>query len=266
MSKLHAIANTFGFALALTLPTLPIPAWADTLTYFGDGVDSEDVSDLLSTVGIENNFATETTAESFLVPGTTGTTELTFTFVVDLGAYQFNFGFFPLASVAGIDPITQKQDWATAALSAATPVFDDLSQDPVVSSSFTLNAGSELGFFLIPDNTITNFLANPSAFFPSQTADSAFRSPLFSVSDANPGEFDQLLSFVSNGITLFTFEDLTRAGDSDLSFTDLSFTVDAELAPVVQPVPEPDSFIGLLGLSLILIAGWGRAARKRIQG
>jgi hypothetical protein len=62
----------------------------------------------------------------------------------------------------------------------------------------------------------------------------------FSVSDANPGEFDQLLSFVGNGVTLFTFEDLTRiaGGGSDDDFEDIAFTIDAELNPVVNDPPD----------------------------
>ena len=66
-----------------------------------------------------------------------------------------------------------------------------------------------------------------------------FRAPLFSQTVGNPGELDQMLSFASEDLTLFAFEDLTRtllAGGgiplqpgSDDEFTDLVITIDTAL-------------------------------------
>ena len=114
-----------------------------------------------------------------------------------------------------------------------------------MTASFPVLAGTELGFFIVPNDTFANFLSAPATYYdpPANTGDDIFankRSPLFSVADANPGEFDQLLSFIGNGVTLFTFEDLTRnpGGNTDNSFTDLAFTIDAELEPVVNDPPD----------------------------
>ncbi|WP_169976021.1 DUF4114 domain-containing protein [Tautonia rosea] len=236
---------------------------ADIVTQFGpSGLNSGNVSNLLNQVGIgSTNSASETTALTFEVPGAPGSnTNLTFTFVANTGAFLYTFGFFD-ASVPTANPVTEKQLWATQALSSAVQVFDDRVDNPIVSRSFTVAAGTTLGFFLIPNNTLANFQANPGAFYPSQTSDNLLRSPLFSITDANPGELDQMLSFVGNGVTLFTFEDLTRTGSSDQDFVDLAFTIDAELIPSV--VPEPTTIVnGLFGIALIM-AGWTRFGRRR---
>jgi hypothetical protein len=234
------------------------PARGDTITHFGDGVGS-DVPTLLDLVGIgSGNAGSETTASSFIVPGILGTdTLLTFTFERDTGGFLFDFGFYPIAAVAA-NPVTQKQDYAEQAIGAATSVFNDAFDNPGATTAVTVGAGTELGFFIVPNNTVGNFLASPGSFYPSQVANALLRSPLFSVSDANPGELDQMLSFVGNGVTLFTFEDLTRTDVSDQDFTDVAFTIDAELRPVVPPNGVPDGgstlgilLAGLLGLSLV---------------
>ena len=227
-------------------------ASADTVTHFGDGVGS-DVPALLDQVGIgSGNVGSETTATAFIVPGSPSTTtDLTFTFERDTGGFLFNFGFFDLSTVTA-DPILEKQLWAEQALSGATEAFDDIVDNVGVTKTVSVPAGTVLGFYLIPDNTLANFLSNPSAFFPSQTAHDELRSPLFSVSDANPGELDQMLSFIGNGVTLFTFEDLTRTGTSDQDFTDLAFTIDAELTP--QGMPAVSEW-GMVILALSLLVG-----------
>ena len=77
-------------------------------------------------------------------------------------------------------------------------------------------------------------------------------SPLFSVSNANDGQFDQLQSFADNANTLFGWEDITRTGNgklgaSDNDFEDLVFSVDAILPiPVdvdidIKPGSDPSS-------------------------
>ncbi len=69
-----------------------------------------------------------------------------------------------------------------------------------------------------------------------------------------------MLSFIGNGSTLFTFEDLTRTGESDQDFTDIAFVIDAELE--TRSTPEPTMTLAWL------IAGTigGNWLRKRQQG
>ncbi|MBX3744818.1 MAG: DUF4114 domain-containing protein [Verrucomicrobiae bacterium] len=241
-----------------------VPALANTVTHFGDGVGS-DVPNLLNQVGIgAGNAASETTANSFIVPGAAGTdTTLTFTFMRDTGAFLFDFGMYPIGSVVA-DPVSQKQLYAEQAIGAGVSIFNDAVDNPGATRTVVVPGGTELGFFIVPDNSVGAFLANPSLFYPSQTVISSLRAPLFSVSDANPGELDQMLSFVANGVTLFTFEDLTRTGLSDEDFTDIAFTIDAELRPVIPPpptgVPDGGSVLALLAAGLM---GVGLIRRSR---
>lgn len=119
-------------------------------------------------------------------------------------------------------------------------------------ASFQIPPGTELGFFIVPNNTVTTFLSSPGDFYPPATSPDALCAPHFSNENANPGEFDQFLSFVGDGITHFTFEDLTRIGESDEDFTDMAFTIDAELRPVDPggEIPEPGrAVLGLAGLA-----------------
>jgi hypothetical protein len=227
----------------LLVLALPASSFADTLTQFGDGPFGTVEANLLIPLGL-NSAAFETVAETFSVPGVSGTTDLTFTFQLDFGGFLFTFGFYPVSAVTA-DPITDKVTHAVQAVSAGTVVFVDSTDNPgAMSGPFSLTPGTELGFFLIPNDTVANFLADPQSYYdPPANTGGIFankRSPLFSISDANPGEFDQLLSFVGNGITLFTWEDLTRipGGNTDNSFTDLAFTIDAELNPVVNRPPD----------------------------
>jgi len=210
---------------ALMINSYP-PAFADTVTHFVDGFGS-DVPSLLDDVGIgAANAGSETTAEIFMVPGA-GMMLVTVTFDLerDTGGFDFNFGYYDPADGAGLDPATQKQQYATAVLASAVEVFDDIVDNPGATASFMIESGTDLGFYLVPDNLLTAFNAAPGDFYPSSTSPDSLRAPLFSQSDANPGEFDQMLSFIDMGVTLFTFEDLTRTGFSDQDFTDLAFVL-----------------------------------------
>jgi len=219
----------------LLISGLVLPAYADTITHFPTNLFA-DVTTLLGLLGIPNNISSETTADEFMVPGVSGTVDLTFTFERDTGTFIFSFGFCDSSTVTGIDPITQKQAWATACLGPATEVFDDTGVNPGATSMHTVSAGTELIFYAIPNNDLSVFNANPGNFYPSQTANNALRAPLFSVSNANPGQFDQMLSFIGGGVTLFTFEDLTRTGQSDQDFTDIAFSIDSELMPMSRMI------------------------------
>ncbi len=215
---------------------------ADIRTHFGDGVGADVIPTLLDRVGIgRTNSASENTGTIFDVPGTPGSdVNVRFQFESDTGTFLFSFGFFRLSGVTA-DPVTNRNDWVSQALapSNAVLVFDDRTVDPITrSSTFTLTSGDRLGFFLIPNNTLaafqadpTGFLLNPDGLGNSNDLFDPFRAPLFSVSDANPRRFDQMLSFAANGVTMFAFEDLVRTGFTDEQFNDLIFTIDTEIVP-----------------------------------
>jgi hypothetical protein len=239
------------FALALVAFAAGA-ASADVRTFFGNGVGTPVVPQQLDLVGIgSGNAASENAATSFLVPGgPSDNVDLSFTFRWDTGSFEFAFGFANVSGI-GFNPVTQRAQWAAEALSPsrATLVFDDRNVDPVVTSpSFSISGGQDLVFFIVPDNTLANFRADPAAFYTDSTGlgggDSALRSPLFSFTDANPGQFDQMLSFAANGVTMFAFEDLARTGSSDESFADLIFTVNAEIVPA----PGAAALLGLAGV------------------
>ena len=227
------------------------------------------VSNLLDNEGI--SASGETTVESFFVPGS-GDADLTFELTFRSCAFQRTFGFFDFSSITA-DPIADKQTWATQALTGATVVFDDRIDPEGATSTHTVSSGSELGFFILPNNVLQDFLDDPAEFYPPNFG----RSPLFSASNANPGEFDQMLSFIGGGKTLFTFEDLTRTGGSDQNFVDLAFSLDVELAsvrpgdppampdPEPNPMPEPDPVVPEpSGLSLAMLGGlMGLLSRRR---
>ena len=225
-------------------------------------INSEDIYSILDSLTI-NSADNENVATSFLVPGDTGSTDLTFTQIQDGGFFEFSFGLFPVSSVAGINPITNTQSYATAAIEAATEIFDDRTSEPGSTATISYPSEVEIGFYLIPNNTRNSFLANPAAFYEDTRGlgfgNDSLRSPLFSNNSANPRTFDQFLSFGSNSaeVTLFTWEDLARTEGSDNSFTDLAFSVDTYLEPVI---PEPTSILGslLLGSGLI----WRKSKNK----
>jgi hypothetical protein len=205
------------------------------------------VSELLNSAGIgASNTGAETTETAFVVPGS-GPVDLTFKVERDGGSFLYEFGYFDPSRVTA-DPVSATRDYAVQALSGATSVFDDRTADPGATRTLRVQGGQTLGFFIVPNNTIANFLADPDDFYPPTFQFNGFRAPLFSNSDANPGQFDQLLSFAGNGVTLFTFEDLSRVQGSDNSFVDLGFTVNAQLIPV----PEPAAWAaGLLAVGLL---------------
>ncbi len=168
---------------------------------------------------------TETEAQYNLVSGS-GPQEVTFTFLYDGGGYLFEFGFFHITDellAMPTDTVEQKQAWAVEALSTAEVVIVDkdaasvpsgairaqpaannpysnesweYSAQPTTANTATriLEGGSRLGFFIIPDNTLSNFLYDSQDGHFSQFAINGSYSendgknwPLFSFTDANPG-------------------------------------------------------------------------------
>jgi len=110
-----------------------------------------DVNTLLALLGIPAG--SETLAEIFVVTPdpTVLSVDLTFTFERDTGTFLFSFGFCPASAVALIDPVINKEAWATACLAAATEIFDDINDD--VGETFLVNLapGAVLIFYLIPN-------------------------------------------------------------------------------------------------------------------
>lgn len=224
-------------------------ARADTITYMPGNFPA--LAGSLSALGLDG--AAASALETFAVPGTAGTsTRLDFTFIQDVGGYQFSFGVFDAGAVTA-DPVANRTDWALQALSAATLVFDNRGLAVGATASVEVAAGTQLGLFLIPDDTLAAVLASPSSFFGGSRPD-----PLFSVSGANPGGYDQMLAVGADGFFALAFEDLTRTGWSDLDFNDLLVTMQATptaFAAQIDSIPEPAGFWLFLaaGLPLVLM-------------
>lgn len=253
----------FGMFLAMALMVPPQTSHADTIRYSDGGFGS--VQQSLSGLGYNvSDPSIESTDESFVVPGLPGlSTRLDFSYVRDTGSYKFSFGVFDRGAVTA-DPVSDRQNWAMQALSAATVVFDDRDTNPGATVSLDISAGTDLGLFLIPNDTLAAVLDNPAAFYGGNRPD-----PLFSVSDANPGGFDQLMTFEAGGLTTFAFEDLSRAAHSDEDYTDLVITMTAnplpggvlfqtELASTSIAQPPGLAILTLMGLSLV----WLRIRRR----
>ncbi len=183
-------------------------------------------------------FASETQpAGTFAVPGESpDLVELDFHFDSGLGGLQFSFGFYDLASVTA-DPVTQKRDYAVQAITSGALLFDERIDSPGSLVEYNVVAGSELGFFIVPDDTVANFLADPNAYYGGGK-----RAPLFSLPSANPGQLDQMTVSIEPGVTRIQFEDLSRVGGgSDNNFTDVQIAIHGELSPVPLP-PGLDIF------------------------
>ncbi len=226
-----------------------------------DHLDATGINELSG--GGMDNATCETDLEAYMIP--TGTTDLFFELYNDGGSWEFDFGLFKLNGLTTDPAIDGIEAFATEALHSSNVVieiFDDHihqgGETRTIDTSSLLAPDDIIGFFIIPNNTLDAFRANPGLFFDNP--DDLYRSPLFSMHMANPGSYDQMLSFNSNehsdpglDLTMFTFEDVSRTlpiGDQD--FDDITFTVTPKLSPVV---PEPGSvlsFVGLGALGLVL--------------
>lgn len=228
-------------------------ASADTITYSPSNLVFNSLGNTLQTLGYDPSDASQQdNRETFTVPGAQGgTVQLDFTFVQDVGGYQFSFGIFDLAAVTA-DPATQRETWGAQALAAATEIFDNRNISVGDTASLEIASGAELGWFLIPNDMLETVLSDPQAFYAGGRPD-----PLFSVSAANPGGFDQLLTFESGGLTALAFEDLSRAGGSDQDFNDLVVTMRstfvAEASVETVEVSEPATAAVLLFAAAALV-------------
>lgn len=180
-------------------------------------------------------------AATFVVPGGPGeTADMTIHFDGASGSFLTSFGFFDVSQVSA-DPVLAPRDYALQAISNATIAFDERA-DPI-GSTFVASVprGTELGFFILPNDSVDDFLANPDEFYGPQATR---RAPLFSLPDANPGQFDQMQAMIRNGTTSLSFEDLTRipGGGSNQNFADVQISISTELQAV--PLPEGNDYFG----------------------
>jgi len=267
------------------------------------------VNNILTPLGM-SAVTDESAAQIFLTPQDPANPNLPpekviFTFMRDTGIYEFSFGICSISAVTA-NPVTQPQLFATQCLGAATEIFDDTGSVPGTDgnsippfSVATLLSGDKFifdanvnplapgvpsYFYLLPNNNLAFFLANPGQFYPSQTSNPTLRAPLFSFSDANPGTCldvnnqptngcDQMVFFAGTCLvqpllncSIFMFEDLTRSdlvppGASDEDFTDIVFIVDAifqTVDPCDVPIPPQECLGGEflpIESSALLLAG-----------
>ncbi len=132
--------------------------------------------------------------------------------------------------------------WSTGSVGASNCNSQSIAAGSA-SQSITVDAGSVLAFFILPNRTLSNYLAHPRQ-------DNA---PLFSMNRLNPAGFDQALTFRSeNGRTqvgsstsvvtsgplmIFAFDDqptATRGADQD--FDDIVFTVRGQAVARLEEV------------------------------
>jgi len=315
----------FAAMAALILTATTNLANADTVLYSDNPSNPvyDDVRntliDVYGTADLDSGVFSESTQWTYQVQGT-GDVDVPFTFLYDDGGYKFEFGYFyvtdDLLSLP-YDSIAEKQAWAEEALlnaevvlvdrlassvpsgaikvqtdpddlytSASNDAFRDQSEyNPINTNTVTLQGGSTIGFFLIPNNTLENFVNDSrdgtySDFGIKSTGSASW--PLFTFSEANPGSnsdgsgdgFDQ--AFVFNGTsqnsyspnagqltTTVAWEDWTRkSSGSDNDFQDLMFTI-GNTAPT--PVPEASTVIAgfLLIGSLLLFQFRMRKSRNK---
>jgi len=250
-------------------------ASADVVTHFGNGRGRE-VAGLLDRLGIGRSNASAETAATTLdlwraAAGSSASggsasggsasggsrtlardaplaVGLTFTLARDGGAFRSTFGFYDPSRVTA-HPAGDPRSYAAEALRDGTVVFDERVDKVGSTRTFELGgarggAPEELAFFLIPNADIETFRDQPDSFFPSLAQPAVQRTPLFSVSDANPGRHDQMLFFAAKGNALVSFEDLTRDGASDSDFDDLAIAIAANFQPQeTSHMPEPAALL-----------------------
>jgi hypothetical protein len=273
------IVRPLVFGIALTVITAST-VLADLVQYNSNPLAYPNVTTQLALEYGANPVA-ETAFQYYTVNGA-GPATLNMRFTQDLGGYQFNFGAYKVTpALLAIDTSTDagRIAYATQALAAgnAALIFDDTTQDPGANASLTaigastIMGGDTIGFFLVPNSTLSNFQSNQGQFDLAGNgfAQPPFAWPLFGDATANPGGFDQLMSFDGTSIisgnptSMFAWEDITRipTGGSDNSFSDLIFTVEGVTA---APVPEPATFG--FGIALCTALGFSRSRRGQRKG
>jgi hypothetical protein len=273
----------------------------------------------------------ETAYSIFTVSGT-GNQTVPFVFLYDDGDYQFEFGYFIVNNALRAlpyDTAAEKQAWAIQAMTTAQSLLVDRnrgsapaganitvtdSNDVYTSTSndanrdhdtgsgdsyeaqntktVTLQGGTVISFFIIPNNTLANWQADAangtfSSFSLNGSSTTAW--PLFGISEGNPGVNadgsgdgrDQVFSFfgptrttTGNALSatdnpnfapdpgalgaLITFEDIWRGGGGDQDFNDLHFYIGNTAGG--EFIPEPSTWAA--GVVLLGMAGWAAWRRR----
>jgi len=293
--------------------------------------------DVYGTDALNTGVVAEVNYGLYLVNGT-GNQSINMTFLYDDGSYQFQFGYYEVTTALQALPyssVAEKQAWARQALSTAVVVFVDRTSGSAPSgativstdandvytaavndpnrnhdtgvgdtyaadsnATVTLQGGRYYSFFIIPNNTLVNFLGDftdngvYNTFALDGNGTGAW--PLFAQSEGNPGNgtggsgdgLDQAFTFfgttrstTANALaatgnpnfapdpgspgSLITFEDIRRiggAGDND--FNDIHFYIDnTNLTGIV--VPEPETWVWtVLLLALVVFHVWRRKKLK----
>jgi len=188
----------------------------------------------------------ETNVETYFVAQNCADTK--FNFVSMAGGLQSAFGFY-FPSQISTDPNADRQGFIDEVMNDpfTTQLFTEFADVPGATVNIALTPGTEIGFWLNPENTLSDYQNNPGTY---KINGGAQIDPFFSVATANPNNFDQLKSFIGGGVTIFNWEDWEDGGDQD--FNDIVFNIECELleeSPIVAGELLP------LNTSALMIAG-----------
>jgi hypothetical protein len=108
--RCSSVTTFFSGIFAAVLVLAPGALRADTIRYF-DGGNFGVVGQTLLGLGYNtSDRSIKSTAQGFIVPGGAGgAARLDFTFIRDLGGYQFSFGVFDRSAVTA-DPVLGRQN------------------------------------------------------------------------------------------------------------------------------------------------------------
>jgi hypothetical protein len=225
--------------------------------------------------------ADDTPAETFTVPGA-GAVDVKFTLGFEDGDFLFTFGFYQTGDIAA--SILDEQAYMTEVLTDGTVIFDEhgLANTDGDMQTVSIAGGTEIAFFLIPNDSAANFnSASADYFFENEVGyDNSFgdfignpaplptfspnHQPMSSETEANYDNTDQMLALGDmSSKLLLIWEDISRSADfaSDpvvsgdtflppgIDFDDISVRVEA--------IPEP------MTLSLMGVGSLALAIRKR---
>ena len=199
--------------------------------------------------------AIETTAETFVVDGDVGDeTTLVFAFPHWHGSFRQTFGIFPLAAVTA-DPEEDAIAFATEAIGSAI-VLVERSRPSTHLPFMKMPAGTELGFFVLPNSTVSQFLHDPESYFadPPEVSDATI-PPVFSLSAANAADYDQMVAFDDGSRVLLSFEDLPL-GIYRHAYVAHDFSDVVVLVRGIRAIPEnfPLPALSILPMLVVVIA------------
>lgn len=259
----HALARTVDRVTAEDFASRQVG-----ITRFFDRPSYSWMTEILDRTGIgRENRNAETAAETFIVPGEPDeVVELTFSYFHKGGANRPRFGVFDRGLVTA-DPIAQPLEFAIQALEARLLEITKPSEFPSPSPDGTevgmlrIAAGTELGFFMLPNpplsistqQVIARFREFVTRFGASEAYEqlqndinpNAYAFPYLSIAGVNHGRVDQFVTFLGEDFTVVAAEDLRIRSGSDVDLTDMVLKINARLIPVPEPA----------GRALAIVAG-----------